>query len=57
MEKIIAFVDVDDTLARTVGSKRIPIPRMIERVRELHRSCATLFLWSSGEQNMPPIQQ
>ncbi len=48
MEKIIAFVDVDDTLVRTVGSKRIPMPRMIERVRELHQGGATLYLWSSG---------
>ncbi len=48
MEKIIAFVDVDDTLVRTVGSKRIPKPRMIGRVRELHEGDATLYLWSSG---------
>ena len=42
------FVDVDDTLVRTVGSKRIPMPRTIERVRELYASGATSYLWSSG---------
>ena len=45
---MIAFVDVDDTLVRTVGSKRIPMPKVIEKVRELHRDGATLYLWSSG---------
>lgn len=48
MAKIIAFVDVDDTLMRTVGAKRIPMPRMVERVKELHRGGAQLYLWSSG---------
>ena len=48
MERIIAFVDIDDTLVRTFGSKRIPMPRAIERVRALHLGGATLYLWSSG---------
>lgn len=48
MEKIIAFVDVDDTLVRTAGSKRIPIPRMVTRVRELFVGGAMLYCWSSG---------
>lgn len=48
MKEVIAFVDVDDTLVRTVGSKRIPMPKVIEKVRELHRDGATLYLWSSG---------
>ncbi len=44
----IVYVDVDDTLVRSVGSKRIPMPRVVERVRRLHQSGATLYLWSSG---------
>lgn len=42
------FVDVDDTLVRTTGTTRIPMPRAIEQVRALHRSGAVLYLWSSG---------
>ena len=42
------FVDVDDTLVRSVGTKRIPMPTVIARVRELHAQGALLYLWSSG---------
>lgn len=45
---LIVFVDVDDTLVRSVGSKRIPMPRSIERVRALHAEGAALYLWSTG---------
>jgi predicted HAD superfamily phosphohydrolase YqeG len=44
----IIYVDVDDTLVRSVGTKRIPMPRVIDRVRNLHAGGATLYLWSSG---------
>lgn len=44
----IIYVDVDDTLVRSAGSKRIPMPRTIERVRELHAAGATLYCWSAG---------
>ena len=45
---MVVFVDVDDTLVRSVGTKRIRMPRVIERVRSLHREGHTLFLWSTG---------
>lgn len=45
---IAVYVDVDDTLVRSVGSKRIPIPRVIQHVRELHAQGATLYCWSAG---------
>ena len=45
---MIVYVDVDDTLVRWVGTKRIPIPRVIERVRSLHAGGAALYLWSTG---------
>jgi FMN phosphatase YigB (HAD superfamily) len=48
MNKAVVYFDVDDTLVRTVGTKRLPIPSVVERVRSLHASGATLYLWSSG---------
>ena len=45
---MIVFVDVDDTLIRTIGSKRVPVPRVIESVRELSRKGAVLYCWSTG---------
>ncbi len=42
------FVDVDDTLVRSAGSKRIPMPSVIQHVRELHAQGAVLYCWSSG---------
>jgi hypothetical protein len=47
-KNMIVFIDVDDTLVRSVGSKRIPMPRVIERVRALHLEGNTLYLWSTG---------
>ncbi len=44
----IVYVDVDDTLVRSVGTKRIPIPAAIQRVRALHAEGAMLYLWSTG---------
>lgn len=42
------YVDVDDTLVRSVGAKRIPMPAVIKHITELHRDGALLFCWSSG---------
>jgi cation transport ATPase len=47
MTKIV-FVDVDDTLVRSVGTKRIPMPSVVASVRALHESGAEVYLWSSG---------
>lgn len=44
----VVFVDVDDTLVRSFGAKRIPISAMVERVRELHLNGIDLYCWSSG---------
>lgn len=44
----IVYVDIDDTLVRSVGNKRIPIPAAIEWVREQKAAGAILYLWSSG---------
>ena len=48
MRQRIVFVDVDDTLVRSVGTKRIPMPPVIASVRELHQQGVALYLWSSG---------
>jgi hydroxymethylpyrimidine pyrophosphatase-like HAD family hydrolase len=41
---MVVYVDVDDTLVRTAGTKRIPMPRTIDRVRELHTDGHELYL-------------
>lgn len=45
---LVVYVDVDDTLVRSVGAKRIPIVRAIEHVKKLHDQGAVLYCWSSG---------
>jgi len=45
---MVVYVDVDDTLVRSSGTKRIPMPRVIERVKRLHAEGAILYLWSTG---------
>lgn len=42
------YVDVDDTLIRSVGTKRIPIPATVALVKALSERGAALFLWSRG---------
>ena len=42
------FFDVDDTLVRSVGAKRIPMPGVVRAVHSLHEQGAELYLWSSG---------
>jgi hydroxymethylpyrimidine pyrophosphatase-like HAD family hydrolase len=48
MSKAVVYFDVDETLVRSVGTKRFPIPAVLERVHSLHASGVTLYLWSSG---------
>ena len=45
---LIVYVDVDDTLIRSVGIKQIPIPGVVRHVRELKQQGADLYCWSSG---------
>lgn len=45
---LVAYVDIDDTLIRSVGTKRIAIPRAVEHVRSLSQAGVQLFCWSSG---------
>ncbi len=48
MRPKIVFVDVDDTLVRSVGTKRIPMPAVIAGIKKLKLEGALLYLWSSG---------
>lgn len=45
---VVVYVDVDDTLIRSFGSKRIPITGTIALVRDLHAKGATLYCWSTA---------
>ena len=45
---LVVFVDVDDTLIRTAGSKRIRVSGVSEHVASLAAEGALLYCWSSG---------
>ena len=47
-QALVVYVDVDDTLIRSVGPKRFPIPRVVDHIRKLRASGAELHCWSSG---------
>jgi len=42
------YVDVDETFVRNYGTKRIPIPTVIEHVKALNEQGAIMYCWSSG---------
>ena len=44
----VIYVDVDDTLVRSFGSKRTPMTAMVSLVRALKAAGATLFCWSTA---------
>ncbi|OQY50849.1 MAG: hypothetical protein DRR08_12540 [Candidatus Parabeggiatoa sp. nov. 2] len=48
LKSINIFVDVDDTLVRSYGTKRIPITATIEHLKALKKQGAQLYCWSSG---------
>ena len=45
---LVVYVDVDDTLVRSFGSKRIPIMAMVQHVRDLHGAGVSVFAWSTA---------
>ena len=47
-QEFYIYVDIDDTLVRSYGSKRIPIVTTIEHIKILKHQGATLYCWSSG---------
>lgn len=44
----VIFVDVDDTLIRSFGTKQIPIPNAIRYVRDMFNAGNLLYCWSCG---------
>ena len=48
MKNPVIYVDVDDTLLRSFGAKRIPMSASVEAVRLLHGQGVRLYCWSSG---------
>lgn len=42
------YVDVDETFVRNYGSKRIPIPHVLEHIKALKSQGAIMYCWSSG---------
>jgi len=47
-EELVAYVDIDDTLMRTTGTTRIPVPAAVAHVRDLHAAGVQLYCWSAG---------
>ena len=45
---LVIYVDVDETLIRNYGTKRIAMPAVIRHVRQLFEAGAHLYCWSSG---------
>jgi hypothetical protein len=47
-KETVIFVDVDDTLIRSFGSKQIPILNAVDYVREMFNAGNVLYCWSRG---------
>jgi hydroxymethylpyrimidine pyrophosphatase-like HAD family hydrolase len=48
MKPRVVYVDVDDTLIRSFGTNRMPMPSVVASIRALHQDGVVLYLWSSG---------
>ena len=44
---LVVYVDVDDTLVRSVGTKSIPLPGVVEQVKKLASAGTELYCWST----------
>ena len=44
----VIYVDVDDTMIRSFGTKRMPMQHVINAVRNLHAQGHVLYCWSSA---------
>ena len=45
---LVVYVDVDDTLIRTTGTKAVPVGGVASHLRALASGGAVLYCWSSG---------
>ena len=48
LRPLVIYIDIDDTLIRSFGTKRIPMLEVIQQVRQLKEKGANLYAWSSG---------
>lgn len=48
MNNKIVYIDIDDTLIRSFGSKQIPITHSISHLKKLFNNGFEIYLWSSG---------
>ena len=46
--RLVVYVDVDDTLVRSAGTKTIPIPTVVQQVKELAGADTELYCWSTA---------
>lgn len=47
-QTLTIYIDVDDTLIRTVGKTQIPMPASADYVRRMFAAGHRLFCWSRG---------
>jgi len=47
-KRLVVYIDVDDTLVRSAGTKTMPVPSMVEHVKALAGSGAELYCWSTA---------
>ena len=47
-QPLVVYIDVDDTLIRSAGTKVMPVPAVVEHARELAKSGATVYCWSTA---------
>lgn len=47
-KSVVVYVDVDDTLVRWAGSKRLPVGDVARRIRNWAADGAVLYCWSRG---------
>ncbi len=45
---MIVYVDVDNTLIRTIGEQQHPISEVVNHLRQLNADGVQLFCWSAG---------
>jgi len=48
---LVIYVDVDDTLVRTAGTKRMPIPSVVAHVKALFEGGAELYCWEHSRRD------
>ena len=46
--RLVVYIDVDDTLVRSAGTKTMPVPSIVEHAKILAGSGAELYCWSTA---------